>query len=79
MPWCWCFYKFEKNLFPKRSDFKLWMTESGFIFDEDFKNVEKLENDPENKHVKVQMKDTTFNSINGMEYDGKKVHFMPLQ
>ena len=55
------------------------MTESGFIFDEDFKNVEKLENDPDNKHVKVQMKDTTFNSINGMEYDGKKVHFMPLQ
>ena len=55
------------------------MAESGFICEEDFKNVEKLENDPENKHVKVEMKDTTFKSVNGMEYGGKKVEFVPLQ
>ena len=55
------------------------MTENGFIFNEDFKNVEKLESDPQNKHVKVEMKEITFNAINGMDYNGKKVLFVLLE
>ena len=30
-----------------------WMSLNGFIFGEDFKSIEKVENDPEKKYAKV--------------------------
>lgn len=54
-----------------------WMSLNGFIFGEDFKSIEKVENDPEKKYAKVQMKETTFKSVNGLEFGDKKVQFVP--
>ena len=49
------------------------MIENGFNVDQDFKSIEKLENDPQKKYVKIEMKESTFNSINGVVFDGKPV------
>ena len=56
MPICWKWYKFEKNIFPKQTSFKKWMYTNGFIFQQDFKNVQRILNDPEKKYVKIEMK-----------------------
>lgn len=74
----WRWYKFEKSLFPKRSDFRSWMIEHGFNADEDFRSIEKLENDPEKRFVKVEMKETAFAAINGLPFAERPVEFTPL-
>ena len=38
-----------------------------------------MDNDPEKKFAKVEMKESTFHSINGLEFRDHKVEFIPLQ
>ena len=54
------------------------MTEHGLVYESDFKNIEKIENDVEKKYVKIEMRESTFKSINGLEFEGRKIEFIPI-
>ena len=63
-------------MFPKKSSFKDWMTGLGFKENEHFKNPEKAESKEPNKiFATVEIRSDAFEKIQGLLYQGKKVHF----
>jgi hypothetical protein len=49
------------------------MVEHGFNAQEDFRNIEKMENDPERRFAKVEMKETAFAAMNGLPFGERTV------
>jgi hypothetical protein len=56
----WGWYKFERALFPKSSHFRSWMSEHGFNVEQDFRNRQKMDDDPEKRFAKVELTSTAF-------------------
>lgn len=76
MKWRW--YKFEKDIFPKKTSFRNWMTDNGFNAEEDYRNIEKIENDLEKRFAKVEMKESVFSVVNGLMNGERPVEFLPI-
>lgn len=46
--------------------------------DEDYKQIEKLENDPDKKYVKFELRANHYGTVNGLEYNGNKIELTPI-